>query len=58
MARLWSILDKPIDPDPIRLAFDKDVAHALGVSVTEDELRLLYEVFVKEMILTRHLTRD
>ena len=56
--RLWSVLERPLRPAPVRMKFDLDVADALGVSVDEEELLRLYEVFVKEMIITRHLTRD
>jgi N-6 DNA Methylase len=56
--RLWTVLEAPLEPAEVRLAYDIDVARALGVRVTKAELLRLYEVFVKEMILTRHLTRD
>lgn len=55
---LWPVLNRPVRAAPLRLSFDEEIAAALGVKVTEDELMSLYEVFVKEMILTRHLTRD
>jgi len=56
--RLWSILSQPVDPAPVRLRFDLDVAKALGADVDEEDLRELYSVIVKEMVITRGLRRD
>ncbi|NLI98541.1 N-6 DNA methylase [bacterium] len=56
--RLWTYLDKPINPFPDRLKFDLAVCKALGVPVTKEELLSLYEIIVKEMILIKGLKRD
>jgi len=56
--RLWTFLDKPVKPSDVRLSFDLAVSKALGVKISREELLSLYEVLVKEMIITRHLTRD
>jgi len=56
--RLWAALNKPIDPAPVRLRFDLDVCQAIGVDISDAELRDLYAVIVKEMIITRGLTKD
>jgi hypothetical protein len=57
-SRLWSILNKPTEPSSIRLKFDKAVCKSIGLSITDEELIAIYEVIVKEMIITRRLTRD
>jgi tRNA1(Val) A37 N6-methylase TrmN6 len=56
--RLWPILAKPIEPAPVRLRLDLDVARALEVDVNAEDLRELYSVIVREMMITRALTRD
>jgi len=56
--RLFAVLDSPIEPAPERLEFDRQVVAAMGVEVSEAELRALYETIVKEMMIIRHLTRD
>lgn len=53
-----SVLEQPVKPAAIRLDFDLDVCQAIGVPVTPEDLIQLYEIFVKEMILVRGLTRD
>jgi hypothetical protein len=53
-----SVLDTPISPAPERLSFDLAVCEALGVSVSEDELKRLYSIFVDEMMLIKQLARD
>lgn len=57
-AHTRSMLEQPVKPADIRLKFDLDVCQAIGVPITRDDLIQLYEVFVKEMILVRGLTRD
>lgn len=56
--KLWNILDQIVDPSVIRLNLDMDVCNALGVKVSKDELKLLYSIFIQEMILVKHLKRD
>jgi hypothetical protein len=56
--RLWTVLDTPVEPAPLRLRFDLDVAEALGVKVDEGDLRELYSTIVDEMIITQGLARD
>jgi hypothetical protein len=56
--RLWRVLDTPVEPAPMRLRFDLDVAKAIGVQVDEGDLRELYSTIVEEMIVTRGLSRD
>lgn len=53
-----SVLEQPVKPAAIRLNFDLDVCQAVGVPVAPEDLIQLYEIFVKEMILVRGLTRD
>jgi hypothetical protein len=55
---LFNILNNPVEPSDIRLRFDLDICKALGIEVTPDELIAVYGTIVKEMILTRGLTRD
>jgi len=50
--------EEMISPCDVRLEFDMAVCAALGLRVTEDELRSLYKVIVNEMIITRRLARD
>lgn len=52
------ILEQPIKPAATRLNFDLDVCQAIGVPISREGLIQLYEVFIKEMILVRGLTRD
>lgn len=53
-----SVLEQPVKPAAIRLNLDLDVCQAIGVPVTPEDLIQLYEIFVREMILVRGLTRD
>jgi N-6 DNA Methylase len=56
--RLFSVGDKDIQPAKVRVDFDLAVCQAVGVDVPEEVLRSVYSVIVKEMIITRHLTKD
>lgn len=56
--KLWTFLDKPVEPDANRLKFDIDVCQALNVEMKPEDLKALYDVIIKEMIITRHLKRD
>ncbi|MEW6201815.1 MAG: SAM-dependent DNA methyltransferase, partial [bacterium] len=56
--RLFSVLGQLIQPSPERLNLDLDVCKALNIKISKDDLIKLYAVFVKEMIIIRHLTRD
>lgn len=47
-----------VSPHPLRIKFDMDIARALDVSITEEELKDVYSVIVKEMIITRGLRKD
>lgn len=53
-----ALIDIPIQPHPLRIKFDKDVANALGVNVSEKELKKVYDVIVREMIMIRGLKKD
>lgn len=55
---LFSVINNSVEPSEIRLRFDLDICEALGVKTTADELISVYGTIVKEMILTRGLTRD
>ncbi len=55
---LFSVLNNPVEPSDIRLRFDLDICKVLGIEVTPDDLISVYGTIVKEMILTRGLTRD
>lgn len=55
---LLSVVADPVEPSDTRVRFDLEVSRALGVEVTRDELVAVYGAIVKEMILTRGLTRD
>ena len=46
------------DPHPTRLALDLAIADALGVAISEDTIRSLYQAIIAEMIITRGLTSD
>lgn len=56
--KLWPLLEKPVRPSKSRLDLDMAVSSALGVKLDAEELIELYGIFVKEMILTRGLTKD
>jgi hypothetical protein len=56
--KMWSVIDSGVEPSDLRLEFDLAVCNALDMKVSRDDLLTLYEVIVKEMIMTRHLTRD
>jgi hypothetical protein len=51
-------VETKVSPSNVRLEFDLAICNALGVQVTKDELLDLYGILVKEMIMTRGLTRD
>ncbi len=55
---LWTVGSKSVEPSKARVEFDLDVTRALGVKVSEDELREVYAAIVNEMIATRGLTKD
>lgn len=55
---LLSVLSQPVRPATIRLEFDLAVCNALGVAMDAESLTAVYDVIVKEMIVTRGLTRD
>ncbi|MBI4285144.1 MAG: N-6 DNA methylase [Chloroflexi bacterium] len=55
---LFGVLGSPVAPSDIRLRFDLGICQALGVEVKPEELIEVYGTIVKEMILTRGLTRD
>jgi hypothetical protein len=57
-AKLWPVLDKPVEPSEARLNFDLAVCEALGADIDKEDLVELYHVFVREMIMTRGLTKD
>lgn len=57
-AFLFRVLDKPIEPHSARVQFDMAVCRALGIDISEAELRELYEVIVKEITITRRLSKD
>lgn len=58
LARLNRVLETPIRPADVRLEFDLAISEALGLAWTRDDLLRLYEVLVREMIVTRGLTSD
>jgi type I restriction-modification system DNA methylase subunit len=56
--KLFSILDKPIVPADLRVEFDLAVCKAIGLDITKKDLMELYEIIVREMIITKGLKRD
>lgn len=56
--RLFSVLDKPIEPALVRLEFDLAVCGAIGLDMTKEDLMELYEIIVREMIIIKGLKRD
>ena len=56
--RLFSVLDKEIEPAPERIKFDLEVCKAIGLKITKKDLLRIYRVFVEEMIVIRGLIRD
>lgn len=56
--RLFSVIGKETSPSDIRLSFDLDVCKALEIPINKKELIKIYDVLVKEMIITRGLKRD
>lgn len=56
--KMWTVIDKQVEPSEIRLEYDLDVCKAIGVAVSKKDLLDLYETIVKEMIMTKHLTKD
>jgi hypothetical protein len=57
-ASLLSYLNQPVRPSAVRINFDLAVCKALGIDMDAQILTELYGVIVKEMIITRGLTRD
>lgn len=55
---LFDVLNNPVEPSDIRLQFDLDICKTLGIQIKPEELIVVYGTLVKEMILTRGLTRD
>ena len=56
--RPFSVLRHPVKPFPTRLTYDLEVCQAIELPIAEEDLLRLYEVFVREMIIIRGLTRD
>jgi type I restriction-modification system DNA methylase subunit len=56
--KLFAVLDKPIEPADIRVEFDLAVCNAIGLDMTKKDLMELYEIIVREMIITKGLKRD
>lgn len=56
--RLFSILDKPVEPFIARLNMDKEVCEALGINVSEEEIKTLYQAIVAEMLTIKALSRE
>lgn len=56
--RLWDRLKEPIEPFDKRIEFDLSVCDAIGVRISERDLTSIYEILVREMIITRRLTKD
>ena len=54
----WNVLDQPINPATERMQLDLEICNTLGIETSEEELKQVYDAFIKEMIITRHLTRD
>ncbi|HEC92004.1 MAG TPA: hypothetical protein ENI51_03265 [Candidatus Atribacteria bacterium] len=51
-------LDQQVNPSEIRLNLDLSVCKALNIPTSKEELKNVYGTIVKEMIVTRGLTRD
>lgn len=56
--QLFSVLDKPIEPADIRVEFDLATCKAIGLNMTKKDLMELYEIIIREMIITKGLKRD
>jgi hypothetical protein len=56
--KLFSVLDKPIEPADVRVEFDLAVCKAISLNIKEKDLIELYEIIVREMIITKGLKRD
>jgi len=56
--KLFAVLDKPIEPADIRVEFDLAVCKAIGLNMIKIDLMELYEIIVREMIITKGLKRD
>jgi len=56
--KLFTVLDKPIEPVDVRVEFDLAVCNAIGLDITKKDLMELYEIIVREMIITKGLKRD
>jgi len=56
----WDTLQevKKCKPSALRVKFDLDVCRALGVSVTEDDLRKVYCAVSDDLIISRGLKRE
>jgi type I restriction-modification system DNA methylase subunit len=54
--RMFSVLDKPVEPCEERLQLDLAVCKALGVEISKEELIELYGTIAKEMMITKSLT--
>ena len=48
----------PIEPHPIRLEFDLEIAQAVGSNLTKEDIIRAYEAIVWDMIITRGLRKD
>ena len=55
---IWGALKEPIRPSPLRIKFDLAISACLGMSISADDLGEVYDAIVRDMIITRHLTRD
>jgi hypothetical protein len=56
--KLFSVLDKPIEPSDVRVKFDLEVCRAIGIDMKKKDLMELYEIIIREMIITKGLKRD
>ena len=56
--KIFSVLDKPIEPADVRFEFDLAVCKAIGLNMTKKDLIELYVIIVREMIIIKGLKRD
>jgi hypothetical protein len=56
--KLFSVLDKPIEPADVRVEFDLAACKAIGLNMTKKDLMELYEIIIREMIIIKGLKRD
>jgi hypothetical protein len=56
--KLFSLLDKQIEPADVRVDFDLAVCKAIGLNITKKDLIELYKIIIHEMIITKGLKRD